>query len=136
MLNPALNLQAGKKDNLVKFSRRIPTDLTVYTVMPHMHLLGKSMKAWVETPEKTVVPLVFVDDWDFNWQLVYTLKKPMVLKKGSVVRVEAVYDNTDTNPRNPNSPPKPVYWGEQTTDEMALMILTYTVNDEAKPGNK
>jgi len=135
MANPFFNLEPNKTNNVVKLSQKIRSDITVYTAMPHMHLLGKSMKAWVETPEKTIIPLVFVDDWDFNWQLVYALKKPMLMKKGWIIRAEAVYDNSTTNPRNPSIPPKTVTWGEQTTDEMALLVLSYSVGEQPKAAN-
>jgi hypothetical protein len=44
------------------------------------------------------------------------------------VHVEAIYDNSKDNPRNPNDPPKPVGWGEQTTDEMMLLIVPFTID--------
>ena len=49
------------------------------------------------------------------------------VKKGWKFAVEAFYDNSDTNPYKTN---KPVTWGEQTTDEMALLVVGYT---SAKP---
>ena len=42
----------------------------------------------------------------------------------------AVYDNSATNLRNPNSPPKNVTWGEQTADEMCIAFLHYTLDRE------
>jgi hypothetical protein len=52
----------------------------------------------------------------------------MKIPAGSKLRVEARYDNSSANPRNPNNPPKRVTWGEQTTDEMFLLIAYYTVD--------
>lgn len=80
-------------------------------------------------PDGSVQPLIFIDDWDFNWQLNYMLKEPMKLPKGSKVHVEAVYDNSTKNPYNPNNPPKPITWGEQTTDEMFLLVASYTLDN-------
>jgi hypothetical protein len=42
-----------------------------------------------------------------------------------------VYDNSSENPRNPHQPPKDVTWGEQTTDEMFLLIVAYTIDKRA-----
>jgi hypothetical protein len=39
--------------------------------------------------------------------------------------VEASYDNTASNPLNPNSPPQTVYWGDLTGDEMFLGFFDY-----------
>jgi uncharacterized protein (TIGR03437 family) len=49
------------------------------------------------------------------------------------VRLKAVYDNSADNPRNPNSPPNDVSYGEATTDEMALAILGVTVDGQDLP---
>ena len=55
----------------------------------------------------------------------------MRFPKGSVIRVEAEYDNSTDNPYNPNSPPQPVHWGEQTTDEMCLLSVQLTTDSMA-----
>ena len=44
--------------------------------------------------------------------------------------LEAYYDNSTENWRNPNNPPKPVSWGEQTTDEMCIAFLGFTIDAE------
>jgi hypothetical protein len=53
------------------------------------------------------------------------------LPKGTVIQVDAVYDNSSSNPKNPNDPPKRVHWGEQTTDEMCLCATTIVTNTPA-----
>jgi mono/diheme cytochrome c family protein len=126
LANPLLRLRAGEKHNVVKLDMTVPEDVTIHGVMPHMHQLGRSMKASLELPDGTTKPLIFVDDWDFNWQLQYVYKNPVFVPKGSKVHIEAVYDNSADNPRNPNSPPKMVTWGEQTSDEMLLLVVAYT----------
>jgi hypothetical protein len=44
--------------------------------------------------------------------------------------MEAVFDNSPENPRNPNRPPKTVTWGEATTDEMCIAFLFGTRDGE------
>ncbi|MBS1725743.1 MAG: ascorbate-dependent monooxygenase [Armatimonadetes bacterium] len=116
-------IPVGAADQEVTWQDTMPADATIYYVMPHMHLLGKSMKAKVIKDDGTEVPLVFVDHWDFNWQLIYALKEPLKVKKGWKLAVEAHYDNSDDNPYKTD---RPVTWGEQTTDEMALLVVGYT----------
>jgi hypothetical protein len=128
MFNFNVNIPPGKADHKLRREYTIPADVTVYGAMPHMHLLGRTMKSWYELPDGTTKPLVYIDDWDFNWQLMYSLKQPLKLPKGTKQIVEATYDNSSANPRNPNDPPKRVTWGEQTTDEMFLLISSYTVD--------
>ncbi len=124
--NPIFRIPAGADKHRVRWDTPIPADITAYWVMPHMHLLGKSMKAWIKKKDGSEVPLVHVDSWDFNWQLVYSLRAPLKVEKGSTLCVEAYYDNSTGNPNNPSNPPKAVSWGEETTDEMALLVLNYT----------
>jgi hypothetical protein len=130
LFNLMLNIPAGAKEHRQVYTRMIPADITVYGVMPHMHLLGKEMKAWVEKPDKSTIPLIHVEDWDFNWQLNYLYKEPVKIPRGSKIIVEAIYDNSSDNPNNPSNPPKPVHVGERTTDEMQLLVAAYTVDGE------
>ena len=121
-----LNITPGKKDYKIRTERTIPVDATIYNTLPHMHLLGKSMKSWFQFPDGTIKPLINVEDWDFNWQLVYTLKTPMKVPAGTKHFIEATYDNSSENLRNPSNPPRRVTWGEETTDEMFLLVSSYT----------
>lgn len=104
-----------------------PVDYRIYSLMPHMHLLGKSMKATAELPDGTKMVLIDLRDWDFNWQLVYSPVKPIDLPGGSRIIVEAEYDNTTDNPFQPSDPPRMVTWGEETTDEMMLLVSAYSI---------
>jgi len=126
-----VNIPAGDADHVVTSSMPVPSDVTLRSVMPHMHLLGRAMKISATLPDGKELPLVHVPDWDFNWQMSYAFQEPVKLPRGSKVTLEARYDNSANNPRNPNSPPKPVRWGEQTTDEMCLAYLNFTVDSES-----
>src|SRR5436305_26957 len=69
-------------------------------------------------------------DWDFHWQGMYRYNIPIALPEGTRLGLEAYYDNSADNPRNPNDPPKAVSWGEKTTDEMCIAFLGVTVDAE------
>jgi len=109
---------------VVKASIAMPRDVELTAITPHAHLLAKEMKIDAHVPDGSVVPLIWIKDWDFNWQGSYQYAKPLTLPKGTVVEMEYTYDNSENNPRNPSHPPVRVRWGEQTTDEMALAFLT------------
>ena len=98
-------------------------DFTLLWVMPHMHVLGKEINVTMTPPEGAEQKLLAIKEWDYNWQEVYFLKEPMQVKAGTRFRVEAFYDNTEKNPRNPFSPPRPVTLGEQTYNEMCFVFL-------------
>ncbi|MCB9187305.1 MAG: T9SS type A sorting domain-containing protein [Flavobacteriales bacterium] len=102
-------------------------DLTVLDVAPHMHLLGKSITVWAETPSNQTIPFIQINDWDFHWQGFYDFKNPIRIPAGSTVYSTATYDNTSNNPNNPNNPPQLVTAGESTTEEMMLVYFSYTL---------
>ena len=74
--------------------------------------------------------LINIDDWDFNWQGMYRFKDPIPMAAGTKLSLEAFYDNSEGNWRNPNDPPKAVSWGEATTDEMCIAFLGFTIDSE------
>lgn len=125
-----LRIPPGDSNYVVHASLPVRYDVTAYRVTPHMHLLGKDMKVTATLPDGRVLPLVHVENWDFNWQTGYVFKTPIQLPKGSRVDLEAHYDNSSDNPVNPNNPPRFVTWGEQTTDEMCIAFLSYTLDHE------
>ncbi|MDP5172295.1 MAG: cytochrome c [Bacteroidia bacterium] len=117
-------------DTVMTFRTRavIRQDVSLLTINPHMHLLGKSFLAYAITPASDTIPLIRIPEWDFRWQYFYTFDHLLHLPAGSVVQVEAVYDNTRDNPNNPFDPPQTVSERDgsmRTTDEMLQCILTF-----------
>lgn len=111
----------------------------VWAVMPHMHMLGREMKLTATLPNGTKKEMIYIPDWDFNWQETYRYKEPLVLPKGSHIDLLAVFDNSERNPRQTSHPPKQVGWGEQTTDEMCIGFFQYSVDlpkSGKQPGDK
>ncbi|MGB0916919.1 MAG: c-type cytochrome [Flavobacteriales bacterium] len=107
----------------------VPQDVSLLTINPHMHLIGRSFKAWATTPSGEEIPLISIPKWDFRWQYFYTFHEMLKIPKGSIIHAEGVYDNTLDNPNNPYDPPKtvvePVNRDMKTTDEMFQFIITY-----------
>jgi hypothetical protein len=107
---------------------RVPFPLKLWFIAPHMHLLGRKMRVEM-TPLNSDQSQCLIDipDWDFNWQGSYAYENPVDIPAGARLSLTAYYDNSVNNPRNPNNPPKPVSWGEATTDEMCLAFLGVTI---------
>jgi hypothetical protein len=96
----------------------------VHSVYPHMHLLGQQIQVELTNRAgETIQPLIYIDNWDFNWQGSYDYVKPVEIKSGNRVKLTCTYNNSESNFRNPNNPIIPVGWGEKTTDEMCLVFL-------------
>lgn len=123
---PLQTIPAGAADYRLKGGRTLTSDAVIHSVMPHMHLLGKSVKVTMTPPGGTPVTLVDIPEWDYAWQETYWLKEPVTAKAGSRVEIEAVYDNSSSNPNNPSHPPVTVFHGEQTTNEMLFGFVGVT----------
>lgn len=104
-----------------------PFPLKLWLIAPHMHLLGRKMQVEMRLPDGTKQCLIDIQDWDFNWQGTYRYREPVSIPSGSLLSLSAWYDNSENNPRQPNSPPKAVGWGEETTDEMCIAFVGVTV---------
>jgi hypothetical protein len=99
-----------------------------------MHLLGREMKVTAVLPEGKKQSMIWITDWDFNWQGQYQHRKPVALPKGTVLELEAFYDNSTDNPKNPNQPPKLVRLGMRTTDEMCGCAAQVVVDGPPRDG--
>lgn len=110
-----------------------PSDLSVLSSFPHMHLLGDYIDAYGVTPSLDTVKFVRIPHWDFDWQDFYWFRYMQKLPEGSNLRGKAIYNNTSGNVHNPSDPPVAVYPGLNTTDEMFLVyfhIMAYEEGDE------
>jgi hypothetical protein len=129
-----LDIPAGKKDYTIEDSLTLPVDVMAYSVGAHAHYVAKEMKATATLPDGTIQPLLWIQNWDFNWQDRYNYKKPFLLPKGTRMDVRLVYDNSTDNPRNPSNPPKRVWWGEQSFDEMgSVTVQIVAVHKQDEP---
>ena len=126
-IEPPLIIPPNKISSYItKFT--VPEDISILTINPHMHLLGKSFKAYAIKPDRDTIRLINIPKWNFNWQYFYTFKKMVKIPRGSTIYVEGVFDNTTDNPFNPNHPPKEVRDNNGsmgTYDEMFQFIISY-----------
>ena len=109
-------------------SYQVPFDISILTINPHMHLLGKTFWAYAVSLKGDTIPLIKINKWDFRWQYFYTFKKMVKIPKGATIHTVGVFDNTRENPNNPFSPPQLVSEREgsmRTSDEMFQFIVTY-----------
>jgi hypothetical protein len=107
-----------------------PADISILSVNPHMHLLGKTFLAYAVQPTGDTIRLIRINNWDFKWQYYYTYKHPVKIPAGSTIYAYGTYDNTDKNPNNPFHPPREIkerndLYSMGTTEEMFQFIFTY-----------
>ncbi len=101
----------------------------LHSLMPHMHLRGKSMRFEATYPDGRGEVLLDVPRYEFDWQNVYVLAEPKPMPEGTVVRVVAHFDNSAANPNNPD-PTRTVTFGEQTRDEMMVGYINFALADQ------
>lgn len=123
MSNNEIDIAPGEADHAVRTSLTLKEPFEIHGIFPHMHLIGHSVRVTATLPDGSTEPLIAIGDWDFNWQHYYQYAKPLTLPAGTRIEGRWTYDNSEANPANPSRPPKRVGYGEQTTDEMAIMIL-------------
>lgn len=118
-----MDIPPGKKDYVVTDSYILPVDVQVLGVYPHAHYLATLMEVRADLPDRSRRPLLYIKDWDFNWQDEYRYADFVRLPKGSTITMRYVYDNSAGNPQNPSRPPRRVTYGPNSTDEMGDLIL-------------
>jgi hypothetical protein len=105
---------------------QVPNDISLVQFLPHAHLLGTFWEIYaVSSTTQDTMPIIRINDWDFDWQFFYSPEYMMHLPAGSVINARCIYDNTADNPDNPNNPPQWVFWGDGTGDEMFYVPFRY-----------
>jgi len=132
VINHYFKIPAGADNHEVKGCYTFSRDVELFTLLPHMHVRGKDMKYDVIYPDGKRETVLFVPNYNFNWQTLYKLEKPLVLPKGTKMIVTAHYDNSEKNKYNPD-PTKTVRFGDPTYDEMMVGYFDYVTN--ARPRN-
>jgi len=101
-------------------------DVKLLSMLPHMHLRGKSFRYETRPPSGSGKILLDVPAYDFNWQTAYRCREPVTIPAGTRIHCTAVYDNSENNLANPN-PDEVVKFGPQTWDEMLFGYFDYAV---------
>ena len=118
-----LDIPADDSDYVMTDAYRLPAPVTLRSIQPHAHYLGKELRASARLPDGTQLPLIHIADWDFTWQDAYRYAEPIALPAGTELSMHYRYDNSEDNPRNPNQPPRRVLYGPQSKDEMGDLWL-------------
>lgn len=114
-----LRIPSNTADHVETKSQRLPFDILASSLLPHMHVRGKSFRYELTLPDGRKETLLDIPRYDFNWQLRYAFREPKLLPKGSTLTITATFDNSAGNKANPD-PGQIVRWGEQTYQEMMI----------------
>lgn len=126
-----IRIPAGADNFKIEAEYTFPKDGHVTAFMPHMHLRGKSFRVESLDANGKATILLEVPRYNFNWQAIYRLEKPLPIAKGTKLRYIAHFDNSDKNPHNPDAS-KDLYWGDQTWQEMMVGWTDFYFNEKAE----
>lgn len=129
VMDTNLAIPAGENRFHQHVTYQLPTATTLLDVSPHLHYLGREAKAEVHLPNGDIKPLIWIKDWDFNWQGHYVFLEPIRLPADTKIECDFYFDNSADNSRNPHHPPQHVYWGSQSKEEMAVFVFFYTCDN-------
>jgi hypothetical protein len=124
VINHYFKIPPGSDNHEVKGCYTFSRDVEIYGFLPHMHVRGKDMKYDVIYPDGRQETLLSVPNYNFNWQTLYKVAKPVELPKGTRMIVTAHFDNSERNKYNPD-PTRTVRFGDPTYDEMMIGYFDY-----------
>lgn len=133
LANDQFTIPPEASDYRVEAHGVLGTDAVLLSLFPNMHLRGKGFEydvirtgnASSHEPEAQIEALLRVN-YDLRWQTNYHLAEPRLLKAGTKLRVVGWYDNSPSNPHNPD-PNASVKAGEQARDEVLLGFFDVSV---------
>jgi len=124
-----LNVLCGEQRDteVTSCTRTVDRTTTIRAAAGHMHLLGRSIKIQVDPGTPRARTILDIPVWDFDNQAAHRVE-PVTLHRGETVKVTCKHVQwlRDQLPAFRGQPDRYVVWGEGTTDEMCLGILTVT----------
>ena len=129
-MGAGIDIDAGDSNYLVHDEYVLPIDIVGFEIGGHAHYVCRSMTMIATPPGGKPMELLRIDDWDLDWQDQYLFESPVPLSKGTKLVVDIVYDNSAQNPENPFSPPRPISWGRESTDEMGSITMLVIAKNE------
>ncbi len=108
--------------------RPVTRTMNLRATAGHMHLLGRSIRIDLQRQDGTSRRLLDVKVWDFDDQRATVLPETLTVRAGDRLRVSCTHDATlrQKLPALAKLPPRYVVWGEGSSDEMCLGIVSYT----------
>ncbi len=104
------------------------SNVVITGVRAHMHFRGRDMKFVLQHPDGSRRDLLSVPAYNYGWQPNYRLAESVPAAAGSRVIIEGAFDNSVSNPSNPN-PDKEVGFGLDSWDEMFSGYITFHYSD-------
>ena len=125
-----VNIPPYDPDYEMRQSITVDQEAHLFAFTPHMHFRGKRMRFYAQYPDGSEEELINIANYNYNWQLAYTLKEPKLVPAGTVITAIGAFDNSTQNKMNPD-PARSVPWGLQSWDEMFFGAADWKHTDQA-----
>lgn len=128
MLTEAVSTRFLLPPNVPEFplraSRQIEREIVLTGVRARMNYRGKKMKFAWQAPGEPLREIFSVPAYNYGWQPFYRLDEPLEIPAGSTLHVIGSFDNSVSNPNNPN-PDAELSFGVESWEEMFTGYFTY-----------
>lgn len=126
-----IEIPPGETNYRRQISYPLPVPIDMIGIYPHAHYVCEEMIAVAKLPDGTQQTLLHIPAWNFDWQDDYRFEKPISLPRGTILEMDYRYNNSTSNVRNPNNPPKHISYGESSSAAMGdLMFQVIAKNDQ------
>ncbi len=117
-------LPPNAHDFELQAEHRLDQDVVITGVRARMNFRGKRMKFILQHPDGSVKELFSIPAYNYGWQPHYLLDQAAPAPAGSILRVSGAFDNSISNPDNPD-PSKQIGFGLESWDEMFTGYFTF-----------
>jgi hypothetical protein len=114
-------IPAGANLHEVRAEYRLAADVQLLAVLPVFQLLAGDVRLKLRSQKDW---LLWVQPFEHHLMSSYALAKPLPLAKGTVLDLQATYDNSAQNEFNPHKTLRDVVYGENGLDETFRYWLT------------
>jgi mono/diheme cytochrome c family protein/peroxiredoxin len=123
--DPALKLAPGVTNAAVECERTLDQDTTLRAVVPLLGPRAKALHVSANFPDGTSTVLLDAPRYEFRWRPRFELLEPLTLPKGTRLVVRGTFDNSESNPTNPN----PAHEAAAGVDELdEQLIVGFEIN--------
>lgn len=122
-------IKANEAKQKVGMEFVVPEAVDLLGVHPLLGSLGSTLLVTATYPDGLTQNLLWAPKYQRKFATSYFFDEPVPAPKGTVLRFEAEYNNTEENLDNPNSPPVDVKAGVKFTDEMLMARIDYSLGD-------
>ncbi len=117
-------LPPNTPDFPLRSSHRLERDAVLVGVRARMNYRGKKMKFAYRAPGEPLREILSVPAYNYGWQPNYRLAEALPLPAGAELLVIGAFDNSVSNPNNPN-PDSELRFGVESWEEMFTGYFTF-----------